>query len=67
MIGIWHFIRLRGAGLCLACLLGLLAAPVQAEKRVALAIGNDVYPNLPADRQLTRTANDAGATSGRPK
>ena len=63
MIGIWHFIRLRGAGLCLACLLGLLAAPVQAEKRVALAIGNDVYPNLPADRQLRKAANDAGSVA----
>lgn len=41
-----------------ACVVGL-AAPALAEKRVALVIGNDLYPNLPADRQLKKAANDA--------
>ncbi|MCA1545635.1 caspase family protein [Bradyrhizobium sp. BRP19] len=36
-----------------------LATPAWAEKRVALVIGNDLYPNLPADRQLRKAANDA--------
>ena len=50
-----------------ACLtvMCLSATPVMAERRVALAIGNDLYPNLPADRQLKKAANDAttvGAT-----
>ncbi|WP_370141367.1 NADase-type glycan-binding domain-containing protein [Bradyrhizobium yuanmingense] len=36
-----------------------LATPAWAEKRVALVIGNDLYPNLPADRQLKKAANDA--------
>lgn len=39
----------------------LIATPAQAEKRVALVIGNDQYPNLPADRQLLKAANDADA------
>jgi TPR repeat protein len=37
------------------------AAPAFAEKRVALVIGNDRYPNLSADRQLQKAANDAQA------
>ena len=51
----------RTLAAALACLLGagLAAAPATAEKRVALAIGNDLYPNLPADRQLKKAANDA--------
>jgi tetratricopeptide (TPR) repeat protein len=32
-----------------------------AEHRVALVIGNDRYPNLPADKQLEKAANDARA------
>lgn len=46
------------AALAGACLIGLVA-PASAEKRVALVIGNDRYPNLPADRQLKKAANDA--------
>lgn len=38
-----------------------LAAPASAENRVALVIGNDTYPNLPADRQLQKAVNDARA------
>ena len=46
------------AAVAAACVVGL-AAPALAEKRVALVIGNDLYPNLPADRQLKKAANDA--------
>ena len=48
----------------LALLAGCLAMPAAAEKRVALAIGNDLYPNLPADRQLRKAANDATTIAG---
>ena len=40
------------------------ATPAVAEKRIALAIGNDLYPNLPADRQLKKAANDATTIAG---
>lgn len=43
---------------------GLAATPAVAEKRVALAIGNDLYPNLPADRQLKKAVNDATTIAG---
>ena len=43
---------------------GFVASPAAAEKRVALAIGNDLYPNLPADRQLRKAANDATTIAG---
>jgi formylglycine-generating enzyme required for sulfatase activity len=33
--------------------------PASAEKRVALVIGNDRYPSLPAHQQLQKAANDA--------
>lgn len=46
------------AALAAVCLVGL-ATPALAEKRVALVIGNDLYPNLPPDRQLKKAANDA--------
>jgi Caspase domain len=39
----------------------LAVTPGHAEKRVALVIGNDRYPNLPRDRQLSKAANDAEA------
>jgi WD40 repeat protein len=43
-------------------LLLLLAATLPAEaRRVALVIGNDVYPNLPEFRQLQKAVNDARA------
>ncbi|MDI1264093.1 MAG: caspase family protein, partial [bacterium] len=65
-----HFIQSFGIAaraLAAACLtvMCLSATPATAERRVALAIGNDLYPNLPADRQLKKAANDAttvGAT-----
>ncbi|MFB6419728.1 MULTISPECIES: NADase-type glycan-binding domain-containing protein [Bradyrhizobium] len=50
------------AALSAACLVGL-ATPALAEKRVALVIGNDLYPNLPADRQLKKAANDAATVA----
>src|SRR5262245_21597700 len=34
---------------------------VRAQERVALVIGNNHYPNLPPDRQLTRAVNDGRA------
>lgn len=37
----------------------LAAAPALAEKRVALAVGIDVYDNLPALQQLKTAVNDA--------
>ena len=40
------------------------ATPAVAEKRIALAIGNDLYPNLPTDRQLRKAANDATTIAG---
>src|SRR6187455_3338625 len=43
----------------LAAIACLPATPAIAEKRIALAIGNDLYANLPADRQLRKAANDA--------
>ncbi|MDO9561833.1 MAG: caspase family protein, partial [Bradyrhizobium sp.] len=36
------------------------ATPAAAEKRIALSIGNDLYPNLSPDRQLKKAVNDAG-------
>ena len=42
----------------------LPATPAIAEKRIALAIGNDLYANLPADRQLKKAANDATTVAG---
>jgi formylglycine-generating enzyme required for sulfatase activity len=46
--------------LALTCAL----APAHAEKRVALAIGNDRYPNLSANEQLQKAVNDARAVGG---
>jgi uncharacterized caspase-like protein len=39
----------------------LAAAPAQAQKRVALVVGNDRYANLPADKQLRNAVADARA------
>jgi hypothetical protein len=49
--------------LAVLTLVGLLlaAAAAQAEKRVALVVGNDVYQSLPADQQLRKAVNDARA------
>jgi uncharacterized caspase-like protein len=46
---------IMAAGLVLACAL----APAHAEKRVALVIGNDRYPNLSLTEQLQKAVNDA--------
>src|SRR5918997_5915843 len=45
-----------------------VTVPAFAEKRVALVLGNDQYPNLPADQQLRKAVNDSraiGMTLGR--
>ena len=62
-----HFIRsLRivvNIVLVIGCLAGygaIAATPAAAEKRIALSIGNDLYPNLGPDRQLKKAVNDAG-------
>jgi len=50
--------------LAFACIvIGLfgLAAPAAAEKRVALVVGNDTYPNLGNERQLRNAVSDARA------
>jgi caspase domain-containing protein len=48
----------------LAILVGpLLASPAEAERRVALSIGIDVYDNLPADDQLQKAVGDARAVA----
>jgi len=44
----------------LMTLAALIDSPA-AEKRVALVVGNDVYPNLPAREQLQNAINDARA------
>lgn len=64
MAGIWDFNRLARilATMAVACGVGL-ATPAWAEKRVALAIGNDLYPNLSAERQLKKAANDAASVA----
>jgi formylglycine-generating enzyme required for sulfatase activity len=45
----------------IAAIFFLLAASAMAEKRIALVIGNDRYPNLSSDRQLAKAVNDAQA------
>lgn len=43
-----------------AFLFALVWAPFAlAQERVALVIGNDHYPNLPADKQIAKAVNDA--------
>jgi uncharacterized protein YjiK len=42
-------------------LLGAVHGAAQAEKRIALVVGNDQYANLPPDQQLRRAVNDARA------
>jgi hypothetical protein len=48
---------IMAVGLALACAL----APVRAEKRVALVVGNDHYPGLSPSEQLQKAVNDARA------
>jgi hypothetical protein len=60
---------LSGRGCAMRCFTGLLAlfccalagGPAEAERRLALAVGIDVYDNLPADQQLQKAVNDARA------
>ena len=40
---------------------GLTITFAHAEKRLALVIGNGLYPNLPADQQLEKAVSDANA------
>ncbi|MBI4274202.1 MAG: caspase family protein, partial [Rhizobiales bacterium] len=51
------------SGLIAAAIACGVMAPVSAsaQNRVALVIGNDRYPNLPADKQLSKAVNDARA------
>lgn len=44
---------------CLLLTLFFAMAPAEAAKRVALVIGINSYPNLPAERQLKKAVNDA--------
>jgi hypothetical protein len=49
-------------GILAAVFVSLLScSELKAQNRVALVIGNDRYPNLPADRQLQKAVNDARA------
>ena len=54
-----HVLRMALISALLAT--GFSVAPALAEKRLALVIGNDRYPNLSAERQLQKAANDAQA------
>ena len=51
----WMLAR-NAAALCMAAAFALFAAPAQAEKRVALVIGNNDYKNIP---KLQKAVNDA--------
>jgi hypothetical protein len=42
-------------------MIGLGITPCYAEQRVALVVGNNRYPNLPADQQLRKAVNDSRA------
>jgi hypothetical protein len=54
-------VRLLSALAFALLLIGLGTVPSYAEKRVALVIGNDSYPRLPADQQLQKAVNDSRA------
>ena len=45
--------------LCALAWLTLGAVPGHAEKRIALVVGNDRYPNLQADKQLEKAVNNS--------
>jgi len=53
------FSQIGCAVLLAAVACAVFSAPCWAEKRIALAIGNDLYRNLPPDRQLKKAVNDA--------
>ena len=48
-------------GIAVAFSLTAMPTPAPAQGRVALVIGNDKYPNLPANEQLLKAVNDARA------
>src|SRR3954466_1283629 len=50
----------RSLGIALLSLM-IVVSSAYAEKRVALVVGNDRYPNLSAERQLQRAVTDARA------
>lgn len=52
---------LRGFFAVVALVSILNTSPVAAQNRLALVIGNDIYTNLPADKQLANAINDARA------
>ena len=45
--------------ICLLMAMFFVIVPAEAAKRVALVIGINSYPNLPAERQLKKAVNDA--------
>jgi formylglycine-generating enzyme required for sulfatase activity len=53
--------RVAAAVASAVLLLCLGVLPSYAEKRVALVVGNDRYPNLAADQQLQKAVNDSRA------
>src|SRR4029079_14097029 len=53
--------RSRGSVAVLAAFIALTAVAARAQDRIALVIGNDRYPNLPAAMQLPKAANEASA------
>jgi hypothetical protein len=58
----WGSLHLKFCIALLAAAAALaIAAPVRAETRLALVIGNNSYPNLPAEKQLQKAVNDAQA------
>lgn len=63
MANIRHFSQILCAALLAALACVVLATPIRAEKRIALAVGNDLYPNLPPDKQLRKAVNDAATVA----
>jgi uncharacterized caspase-like protein len=55
--------RFPAAALAIALAFGALfaAGPALAQKRLALVVGNNAYPNLGADKQLNNAIGDARA------
>ncbi|HEY6600846.1 MAG TPA: caspase family protein [Xanthobacteraceae bacterium] len=55
--------RFPAAALAIALAVGALiaAGPALAQKRLALVVGNNAYPNLGADKQLNNAISDARA------
>src|SRR5438105_14326592 len=47
--------------LCIVVTIATGVTAAHAEKRVALVVGNNLYPNLAADQQLQKAVNDSRA------